>query len=64
MVKREKRSLQGCPCCTVKTQAPHRATVQATGREGKEMKKYSALVKDGDRVVFIENQDYMEDIRA
>lgn len=22
------------------------------------MKKYSALVKDGDRIVFIENQDY------
>ena len=37
MVKREKRSLQGCPCCTVKTQAPHGATRQAIGREGKKM---------------------------
>ena len=33
-------------------------TRQATGQEGKEMKKYSALVKDGDRIVFIENQEY------
>lgn len=30
---------------------------KATGREVK-MKKYSAAVRDGDRVVFIENQEY------
>lgn len=31
---------------------------EAAGLEVTEMKKYSAMVKDGDRIVFIKNQEY------